>query len=615
MSSLRRLDAGFVVVALLSIVAIAPLTAPGFFLKAHDATIGAYFLWQFDQGIADGALYPRWAMDWTFGYGYPLFVVIAPLAFYVAEVFHLLGAGLIGGLKVAYALGFLFSGLAMYLLARDLFGRAGGTLAAVLYVYAPYHLADVYVRADLAEFFSFVFFPLVLWAILRLRRARSRRETARYVALGGLAYGGLVLTHITMAVLFTPIAAAYALLLALSKEEPEPPRRKERQEEPGGTTEDTESTERIQDAGYRIQDASKPLPASWILNLASCIAALTLGLAVAAAYWLPAFGEQRYIQASDLTGGYFSYRNHFVYPFQFLSPFWGYGYADIGPNDQMPYQLGVAAVVLAICSLWVVRRLSERRHLAIFLAAAALVVLAMTAVSQPVWDLLRPVLVFVQFPWRLLALTSLALALAGGALAGRILPQSASAAESEQAREQPAAAMVLVVLALLAGYTYTTPQYTDGEVSLARMIQFQLDTKEMLGNTRWVTEKPEGSPMVAQYLAGQAVTRVVPADSRAAVQVVHSGGASYEALVQAPAPTDVLLNIRYFPGWRVYLDGQRVEPQIRPPQGLMAVAVPQGEHRLRLRFEDTPLRLLAKVITLVGLALAGLLLWWGRRER
>ena len=142
---------------------------------------------QFDKGLADGVLYPRWAIDWTFGYGYPVFIVIAPLALYVAEVFHLLGAGIADALKLVYALSFLLSGLAMYLLARDLFGRAGGVLAAVLYIYAPYHLADVYVRADVAEFASFIFFPAIMWAILRLSRARSRSDVLRYIAAGRAA--------------------------------------------------------------------------------------------------------------------------------------------------------------------------------------------------------------------------------------------------------------------------------------------------------------------------------------------------------------------------------------------------------------------------------------------
>jgi hypothetical protein len=609
MTTRRRFDIGWLIVVLLSIFAIAPLTAPGFFLKAHDATIGSYFLMEFDKGIAGGALYPRWAIDWTYGYGYPLFVVIAPLAFYVAEAFHLLGAGITDALKLTYALAFILSGLSMYLLGRELFGRAGGILAAALYVYAPYHLVDIYVRADVAEFASFAFFPAILWAILRLSRATSRAESMRYIALGGLLYGGLILTHITMALVFTPVAILYALRVS----------------------------------------PSRPLA----LSPSRPLALFALGLAISAAYLIPAFLEQRYLRAADLVGGYFGYANHYVYPFQLLSPFWGYGYAAIGPNDQMPYQLGALVVVLAGFSLWALPRLESalRRQVIFFLAMTGLLVFAMLAASQPLWDLLRPIVAFVQFPWRLLSLTSLTLALAGGALGAGLLDRAAVAghAERSEASQPPAsaagetlrrgpdsgpypagaqsdsavagagvawqgAAPLLILLALLASYNYTAPQYTDGDVTLAKMIQFQLDTKELLGDTIWVTEKPSGSAMVAQYLAGQPPLRAIPDDSQASIEVLASGGQSYEVRVTTPAGTAVLFQIRYFPGWRAYVDGRPVATAIRAPQGLIAVAVAAGQHRILLRFEDSPLRRASKVVTLLGLLVAVALLIWSRRR-
>jgi hypothetical protein len=548
MKRLRSLDGGWWVVLLLTVFAVAPLTAPGSFLTAHDATIGAYFLWQFDAGIADGALYPRWAIDWTYGYGHPLFLIIAPLAFYVAEAFHLLGASLIGAIECTYALAFILSGFSMYLLARDLFGRGGGVVAAALYVYAPYHLVDIYVRGDLAEFVSFAFFPVILWTILRLGHAGSRADALRYVALGGLLYGGLILTHITMAMIFTPVALAYAALTCRRQ-------------------------------------------------AAAAIALFALGGAISAAYLVPGILEQRYLRALDLVGGFYNYANHFVYPHQLFSPLWDYGYAAIGANDQFSLQLGAVAVVLALAALWALPRhdTPTRRHTAFFLVVAGVVVLAMLPVSQPLWDAFRPVVSFVQFPWRLLSLTALALALAGGSLA---------AAAADRASPPAAVAPLLLVLVLLGSYTYSTPQHSDGDLSLAKMIQFQLDTGEMLGDTIWVTERPQSSPLVAEYLAGQPPTRAVADDAGVRIDERHRGGASFEAGVTAPQATDVLFRIRYFPGWTVYLDGQRVQPEIRAPQGLMAVAVPAGEHRVLLRFEDTPLRLVTKLASALGIAIA-----------
>ena len=52
----------------------------------------------------------------------------------------------------------------MYRFARRLWGPWPGLIAGLLYVYAPYHLADIYVRAAFAEFVAFVIFPLVLHA-------------------------------------------------------------------------------------------------------------------------------------------------------------------------------------------------------------------------------------------------------------------------------------------------------------------------------------------------------------------------------------------------------------------------------------------------------------------
>ena len=86
----------------------------------------------------------------------------------------------------------LLSGIAMYhwLSARGTYPLAG----AILYMAAPYHLMDFYVRGALAEFTAFIWYPLIALAITRLPERRG-------VILLALAYAGLVLTHLPMAML------------------------------------------------------------------------------------------------------------------------------------------------------------------------------------------------------------------------------------------------------------------------------------------------------------------------------------------------------------------------------------------------------------------------------
>lgn len=565
--SKQRVDPHILLILLLSVFAVAPLTAPGFFLNAHDATIGAYFLWQFDAGLRDGAWWPVWGADMVYGYGYPLFLVIAPLAYYVAEGFLLLGLGIVGALKATYALAMLLSGLAMYAFARRWLGRYGGLVAAVAYVYIPYHLVDIYVRADLAEFAALTFFPAVLWSVDTLMQASSRRQHLRGIAVLALSYGGLVLTHFTMGVIFTPVVAGYALWEAVfigaeSAGSPARPNRSMREV---------------------------------VGRLAAPVASLALGLALAAGFVLPALAELRFLQSNDLAGGYFSYTKHFVYFFQFFSPFWGYGYAGEGPVDQMPYQLGMVPVVLALVTLIalpgglrrddleVTQRDELSRWAAFFLLLTGLFVFLMLGVSQSLWDLFRPVVAFIQFPWRLLVITGLSLAFLAGVLV---------AARRELAP-------ILIVLLILASYTYTAPQYTDGDVSLKKMIEFELRTHELLGDTIWVKERPQTSPLVAQYLDGQPLTKAVALTEGATVQTLRAGGASVEARVTSSVDAQVGFYTRYFPGWRATVDGKELPLEPWGDQGLIRVQVPAGDHTVRLRYEDTPARTAGKAASLL----------------
>ena len=163
-----RIDPYLWLVLALSLFAVLPLAGPDYFFGAHDAPHTVFFLTEFDAAIRDGVWYPGWATDQALGYGYPTFVFYPPLAYYVAEGFHLLGAAKVAAVKWTWALATVGAGLAMYAYARHVMGRKRGLVAAVVYVYVPYHLADIYVRAALAEYASFVWMPLALLAFHRL---------------------------------------------------------------------------------------------------------------------------------------------------------------------------------------------------------------------------------------------------------------------------------------------------------------------------------------------------------------------------------------------------------------------------------------------------------------
>ena len=129
----------------------------------------------------------------------------------------------------------------------------------------------------------------------------------------------------------------------------------------------------------------------------------------------------------------------------------------------------------------------------------------------------------------------------------------------------------------------------------------------MRGMTAWTQELPTSSPLVEQYRrGGDLVTAEVLAPG-ASLEMLRAGGASDEVRVWSPEGTALRFYTYYFPGWRVYVDGERLPDSALRPEtvyGLLTVDVPPGEHHILLRWGDTPVRLTGKILTLVSLAAA-----------
>jgi 4-amino-4-deoxy-L-arabinose transferase-like glycosyltransferase len=585
MGRLRRLvrqwplpkgDTNVILVVAFSLFAWAPLLTPAYFLKAHDAAHSVFFLTEFHQGIQDGYLYPRWGPDHCLGYGYPTFIFYAPLPYYVAEVFHLLGAGPTAAIKITYALAFILSGLTMYAFGKRLWGPVAGLVSAVVYTYVPYRLVDIYVRCAFYEFCTFVFFPLILLLFLELVETGQ----LRYLALAGLAYAGLILTHIVTAFLFTPLLMAYVLWLVLRK------------------------------AGPSLRQ--------WLRLSSLSLAAAVLALGLSAVFLLPVTVERSYIAQEQWTRATYSYDQHFIYPFQLLSAFWDYGYAVEGPEDTMSLQLGLAAVTmsLVVAVLALRRRTSEWGTILFFLGLTLIIILAMLPISPPLWQILS-VAALVQFPWRLLALAAFTLSvLAGAAVPGLSSEAYRNPGAEGEGEGEPASApnprlYVLLLVIILASFGYTLPEYTELSPHLetpAAPLDFELAHPDMVCMVAYTQEQPRSTPLVAQYLAGKPLTKAHALTDGATVEMVRHGGGSEEIIVRSSQEATVQFYTYYFPGWRGYVDDQEVPIRPEEPYGLITLEVPAGEHQVKIRFGDTPIRVVGKVISLLSFGASFVLL-------
>jgi len=275
---------GLLLALSLSLIVCLPLLAGGGPVNTRGGGDSPFLLVRLHQLVSNlsaGVFPARWMPDAAYGLGYPFFNFYASLPYYIAALFKLWGFGFIWAIKLTQLLGFVAAAASMYLLAKHLFQReASAILAALAYTYAPYHLVNVYVRGDaLSEFYAFVFYPLIFWALLRLRSSLSNNQfspritrisliypLAGNIALLALAYGGLILTHNVSALIFSAFMLLYILLTS----------------------------------------SFQPPTSKWLAS-----SALGLGLAISAWYWIPALLEGNYVQLQHQTTGYLNYSNHF----------------------------------------------------------------------------------------------------------------------------------------------------------------------------------------------------------------------------------------------------------------------------------------------------------------
>lgn len=599
-------DPYLILLLILSLPALAPLLAPGYFYAAHDGRHSVFYISMFDAALRDGAWWPRWAMHHNQGMGYPTFLIQAPLGHYLAEAFVLLGAGYTLAAKCAWVVGFLAGAWGMYRLVLHWLPQPpwstgahtedeveegsrldGQKLAAVaagaLYVYFPYHIAGIYVRGALNDTLLLAWLPWLFLAFDRLLLGGAAPGWTRRLGLAMLVLAGLLLTHTFALLSIAPFLVVFVF--------------------------------------FRLGQAWVQRGLPW--RQATLAAAGGLGgLLLTSIFLLPLLAEGRYLQQQVFVGNTYDFRHHFVQVGQFFSPFWGFGYSDDpqGANDTMGFQVGALLVILALVGLFTVPRAQRERGLLVFLlGAGAALLLLMTPLARPVWEAV-PALAVIQFPWRLLALAGFVFSAVGGLALWNLLPGAVP-------DPRPEGGLVLVsILAIAASYPYlqanlqpVEPWRADGRA----VFQFEQEHPDMLGYTAWVTEpftrtavSPGYERQDYQEVRGDApgLPRLEIAVGAGTVVENYSRGSSAGGVVNMATPGTVQIDVYYFPGWSVAVDGQPAAIRPSAPTGAILVDVPAGEHRIDARFDvnavGTPPRALGAAVSgAMLLAVIALLAW------
>ena len=519
---------------------------------------------QLVAGLRAGAFPVRWMPDAAYGLGYPFFAFYAALPYYLAAGLCLLGWSPILAIQVTQALGFLAAAAAMSLLARRVLRRpAAVALAVIAYTLAPFHLVNVYVRGDsLSEFYAFAFYPLLLWALLRLHE----KPTAANLAWLGLSYGGLILTHNLSAVMFTPFIALYAVYLLLR-------------------------------AGLRHIPWRR---AVWMFGGG------LLGLALSATLWLGVLGDLDAVWMGSKpiqTTGFFGYEGHFR-GMDLIQPAFTFEY-EVG-TEHTPFAMGLvqaAVTLLGLASLIVGWLRGDRwRHTAFWAGSLVLSTVLITPLARPLWAHV-PVLPIVQFPWRFLSLQAFFGALVIAELSERLSrPWWVTAGTT--------------ALLLVAAVGNLRPEYLP--VDARDLTPQRLGLFELFTANIGTTIRGEYLPIAVEprpYASAVTLNRwqrppplALQGEVAGAELLSRNGQREQWQVDISTGSAQLAFYTLHFPGWRATVDGQRTKIEALPSSGLIALDVPGGSHVIELELGRTPLRWIADLVSLAACAALLLLL-------
>ena len=548
----------------ISVLASIPLIKPGLYTMHDDQQVARLFL--FDKSIKSGQFPPRWVDDLGFGFGYPLFNFYPPAVYVLGDLFHLFGLSFISSIKLVFFTSIFLSGVSMYILTKEYLGKLSALVSASFYIFVPYRALDVYVRGALAESFSFVWLPLIIWSLLKLKETNSKN----FAITSGIFLAFLMVTHnLIFLALLLILAPTLAFLFIISK--------------------------------------------SKKTFLYQSVLSIFVGFSLSAFFWVPALFEKKFTIVDDLLiVNLASYKIHFVYLQQLWNWTWGYGGSTEGLMDGLSFKIGKVHLVVSFLTFIFTTMLIYKKTTSIELEKHKLFVFFFlmflfsafmtTQYSSEVWKILTP-LAYLQFPWRFLTFCALFSSILAGALVYVLKVKVLKVV----------ATIVLIGLVVIPNIKLFRPQFyrlnlTDESATAKDVINWDVSSSSFEYSPKGIVLKKndKGANIIDIQKEGIPTSLIAINSGYAQLDILKINPSLKEFALNSNSDTFITTSIFDFPNWKVYVDNKEVTHSSQNNLKLISFTVPQGAHQVKIRFENTPLRICMNLISLVSILSIGI---------
>ncbi|MDJ0713295.1 MAG: hypothetical protein QNJ54_03620 [Prochloraceae cyanobacterium] len=335
-------------------------------LYGHDILYHLAFSKSFLEQFWNGDLYPRWMLQMNNGFGSPSFFFYPPIPYYFTSLFNPFFSNDIYGwnqLCGASSFCLIASGFTAYIWLKEITNKTSALIAAIVYMAWPYHLVvDLYLRFAFAEYWSFVWMPLILYFSVKI----IKNPKMQFFLGLAFSYALLAMTHLPTFIIFFPIPVGYILLFTLD----------------------------------RTQRKKILLYSALAIILSFCLSAI---------YWFPALTSQKYVSINALwDNDSKKFYNTFLFALKsktlnktFWQDFWKY--------LEIITTISAGVGCCAFLATRTNQKATLRRESYYWFFIVTIVVFMMLPLSELVWHLL-PIVQKIQFPWRFNTLLTVAIA-------------------------------------------------------------------------------------------------------------------------------------------------------------------------------------------------------------
>lgn len=341
-----------VIVIILSLLPLISLLRPGSY-ESGDFSYNIYNSILYYSSLSEGHILPSWAGISNATFGYPLFIFIYPLPYIFVSLFHFLGFSFVASLKIFITICFVFSGVFMYLFINEIIGKRSAVVAAIFYLFAPYHLVDMHFRVSTGEIASFSIIPAIFYCIVK---ALNKKSLTWHILLS-LNLALLMLSNQAIAIFGFVISFLYLIFYWWNKKK------------------------------KKVSE----------LILACC--AYAFSLLLSAFYWVPVILESKFTHQAEFVA-----KIGYVEIWQFLFSPYRFGLLFQGPKGELSFLIGYAQIIVIFTSVYFLfkkRFKTDTKTVLFFSVITFAFCFLMTTYSQAIWENIK-ILKNFQFTFRLL---------------------------------------------------------------------------------------------------------------------------------------------------------------------------------------------------------------------